>query len=140
MSDVQERVLRHALFVYTDPDRGSRRVAYRGDTVRVAGEDLERGERLGVFVPEGENLEPVAAPEQPPVEEPEDAGDDSESEDEVSDEEPPAKVAAKAVWVDYRVAQFGEEHRDALEDLTKGDLQDDGKVAAAVQPSPPAQD
>lgn len=135
MPDIQERVVRHALFVYTDPDRGSRRVAYRGDTVRVAGEDLERGERLGVFVADGEDLDPVMVPVPTPIEElPSPAGAQSDGDEEGSEpdgDEPevkrPARTATKDAWVDFAVSKRGEgvseeAARAEAEAMTKAEL------------------
>lgn len=48
---------------------------------------------------------------------------------------PPPKTGKKELWVDFRVAQHGEEHRDVLDGLTKDELQDDDAVDAALQPA-----
>lgn len=44
----QERVVRHAVFAYTDAD-GVYCTALRGDKIQIGGAELERGERFGVF-------------------------------------------------------------------------------------------
>lgn len=150
-ADVEERVVRHALFVYTDADRGTRRIAYRGDTVRVAGADLERGERLGVFAEDGE-LDEVAAEAAVDTEEPEasdedlpddgdDTGDGDEEDSSDTDDEPeepelkrPATVANKDAWVDFRVAESGGAlTAEQLADVTKAHLQDDAFIASLGQ-------
>lgn len=45
-----KRVVKAALFRYTDSD-GSRRIAHFGDEVDLSKDELERGDRLGVFNP-----------------------------------------------------------------------------------------
>lgn len=56
----EKRVVRDAVFSYTDPD-GVLRMALRGETVAVDGADLDRGEKFGSFFLE-EDLVDVVSP------------------------------------------------------------------------------
>lgn len=60
MADVkrESRKVAHASFWFIDAE-GRNRVALRGDTIEVAPEDMERGDRLGAFVTDPEPTGPT---------------------------------------------------------------------------------
>jgi hypothetical protein len=134
----QERVVRHALLDYVDPD-GVRRVALRGQTVRIDGDALQRAEELEALEPvdadesdeetadESSDEEGAGAASSPPGAQepalpplaPADVVLGDESDGDEADGKPP-KAAAKDAWVDFAVAQ-GADQGEA-EAMTKAEL------------------
>lgn len=68
-----KRLVIHAAFIYTDSQTKQRRRAFRGETINVAGKDLERGTKHGAFgteadlAPAGLDEGVVDLSEQPPT-------------------------------------------------------------------------
>lgn len=164
-----KRVVRHAVFSYTDP-KGVLRTAVRGDTIELSGDELERAERFEAVAKDdaalaaeldqirkdeaviqqavfgipavavsAESSPAGAQSDEPGGEEEEDEGDDDVL-------VPPKKTANKAAWLDYRVKQFGERGLTAelveQREVTTKQLQDDAFVEQLLQEAaaqPPAE-
>jgi intein/homing endonuclease len=155
-----ERVVKHAVFSYVDPD-GVYRTALRGQTISVDGDELARGERFDVFFDEDDDAAVASPLDGALVGDDEDLDDDeldsgtspggaeptpldeaaAEATDELdstgtvaeSDEERPARTANKAAWLDFRgLGDLTEEQANAV---TLKELQDDAFMSSYQRPT-----
>lgn len=128
------RVVRHAVFAFVDPE-GVNRLALRGQTIEIDGDELARGERFEALVADEAaltaELAAIEAAEEPSADEDagvEPADDDTDDDADESEEEPggseepsrPPKAAGKEAWVDFAVAQGAD--RAEVDAMSKADL------------------